>query len=244
MLHDARGEARDLLVDLGAVDELAAQADGRGALDGHVHADDREAALLEHVHLIGDRLDHGVDDRSRLAVAIVAVDEHAQRPADLRGGEPDADGVVHEGHHVRAERDQVGVEVLDLDGLGAQHGIAELGDLLERALAAGALLGREFVALGLLRRFLGLVLVGHSSIVAVRLARRAALLGPRRHRPAERWVRGVRAPRAPVPRRHVAHGAYTVDEEGSSSPDESPVATRLHQASRLSGGRGCSPERH
>ena len=49
-----------------------------------------EAALLDHLRLLAGPLEHGVDQRVDGRVRLDAVDEHAVRDADLRGGQADA----------------------------------------------------------------------------------------------------------------------------------------------------------
>ena len=72
----------------------AVERDLDGALDGHPDRPEREAALLVDLGLLAADGEHRVDDDAILV--LVVEDEEPPQDADLRRGEPDALGVVHE----------------------------------------------------------------------------------------------------------------------------------------------------
>ena len=96
-------------------------------------------------------------------------DEQAAQDPDLRRGQPDAVGVVHERRHPLGEPGELLVEVLDLVGAHAQHRIAVLADLRERELAP-RLAARRVVVVVLVARAV-LVVVVAVVVIVVALVR-------------------------------------------------------------------------
>ena len=91
-----------------------------------LEARDRQAALRAVLLLVADRVDVGVDQ-----VADLAVDEpgeHPQADADLRRGQPRAPASNIVSVRSADQLPQLGVEVDDRGGGGAQHGVAEQPD--------------------------------------------------------------------------------------------------------------------
>src|SRR5581483_7925276 len=94
VLDDARSVRLELDAQVIAVRVLALEHDTRGALDGHAHALEREAALLLGRRLLAALDDDGVDDRARPLLVRL---EHEQPPEDADLGRREADPlrVVH-----------------------------------------------------------------------------------------------------------------------------------------------------
>ena len=106
----------ELEVELSAVEVVALHVDLRGAEDLPAQAGHRQAALDE-VRLAPALDDGGVEDHARPVV--VVVDEEALLHPHLRGGEPDAGGLVHGDEHVVDELDERAVDLGDLGGAAA-----------------------------------------------------------------------------------------------------------------------------
>ena len=70
----------------------------RRALDGHDHRGraEREAALVHGFLVLGARDELRVDERATGLLVVGLVDEHAAENADLRRGEADAAGLLHQ----------------------------------------------------------------------------------------------------------------------------------------------------
>ncbi len=157
--------------------------------DGHVHALQGEAALVRELGLAGTIDDLRVDDGGRLVFVTRLEDEEPLEDANLRRGESDTAGVVHELGHPVGEADEVLVEAVDLVRAQPQHRIGVLPDLGERHAAPRLDLGVE-----LLVDFVGLALVvgllvhlrrGHRPSVTPPLLRsvtRSGDAGPSRQR--------------------------------------------------------------
>ena len=74
---------------------------------------------------------HRVDDDAARPIALLVgavVDEDAQVDADLVGREPDAVGRRHRVEHVRDERAELVVDLLDTAGGGGENGITDDAD--------------------------------------------------------------------------------------------------------------------
>ena len=97
-----------------------------GSLDLHVHPGQAQAALLERLQLLVGPLDLRVDQGREGILAIGLVDEHAVQHAELRGGETDAERVVHQFAHALYLLGQGLVEALHRQGRGAQDGSPNL----------------------------------------------------------------------------------------------------------------------
>ena len=132
---------------------LGADADVGRALDVDVDAGQAQAALLHRLLVAPGPFEHGIDERVDGAVVLDAVDEDAVQDADLGGGQPDPQRVVHEGAHARDLLAQALVEDLDRQRLGLQHRIAVDAHVRERRVAPRGDLRIE-------RRRLGLVGLG------------------------------------------------------------------------------------
>ena len=137
---------------------LEAPGEDLGALDGHrlaVHVEPRrdraggaadvllqpgkgQAALGAVLAVLGE-LQHRVDQMAELAVDVPG--EHPQPDADLGRGEPGARCVDHRVGQVGDELAQLAVEVDDLDRGGAQDGVTEQSDVLDRHGRYGFLTG-------------------------------------------------------------------------------------------------------
>jgi hypothetical protein len=143
VLDHARLEARCLDEQRLAVAVAGPDADVDRALDVDVDAREAEAALLHPLLVIAGPLDDRVDECLHRARVLDAVDEQPRQPAELGRGEPDAQRIAHEAAHARELGPQRVVEHLHLARPRAQHGIAVLDDLRERALAPRGDLGIE-----------------------------------------------------------------------------------------------------
>jgi hypothetical protein len=88
-----------------------------------------------------------------------AVDEHAVQGADLGGGQPDAERVVHERAHPRDLVAQRLVEDLHRTRLGTQHGVAEHAHVGQRGAPPRGQLGVEALLLDRVLHHLHVVLV-------------------------------------------------------------------------------------
>ncbi len=80
--------------------------------------------------------------------------------AELRGREPDAEGVVHQLPHPLGLLLQRRVEALDRHGDRPQHGVAELAHQAQRGVAPGSRLGIELFDRGRIALGLDLDVVG------------------------------------------------------------------------------------
>ena len=134
-------------------------------------------------------LDHGVDERAERRVGVDAVDEQPVHDAELRGGEPDPERVVHQPAHAL---DLVGELIVEARRPAARAvrstGIAEHADVPERRVAARA--GSGSSRSGRRRR------LALASLLAIG---RRALSAPSAIRPATR----PRGPQSPSARRHL-----------------------------------------
>ena len=166
VLEHARLEPGRLDEQLVAVLVGRLDADVHRALDLDEHAGQRQAALLGGLALLAGPLQDGVDDRGHRRVRVDAVDEQPVHDADLRGGEPDPQRVVHDLAHPADLLGERVVEALDVQRAAAQHRVAVLADQLQGRVAAGAGLRIELVAelLGFLCAARGDgILVGHTA---------------------------------------------------------------------------------
>ena len=148
VLDHARLEPGRLDHERRAVLVLGAHAHVDGPLDLDADAGQRQAALLQRLDLVAAPLDLGVDEDAERRLRVDAVDEHAVHDAELRGGEPDAERVVHQLAHPLDLVGERGVEHLDRPGAAAQHRVAVLAHVPQRRLASRAGRGIEPVLRG------------------------------------------------------------------------------------------------
>jgi hypothetical protein len=130
------------------------------ALDVDVDAREAEAPLLHPLLVVAGPLDDRVDERLHGALVLDAVDQQPRQPAELRGGQPDAQRVAHEAAHPRDLGPQRVVEDVHLARPRAQDGVAVLDDVRERALAPRGDLGIEGLGRLLVRGDLGIERLG------------------------------------------------------------------------------------
>ena len=112
MLVDARREPARADGDRLALEILRLELHPLGARHGREDPGQREAAFFgrDLAALLGD---DRIDERARLAALLVADHHETQREADLRGGEPDPDFVVHRVDHVLDEATDLRRELTD-----------------------------------------------------------------------------------------------------------------------------------
>ena len=118
------------------------------ALDLDMHARQAQTALFGRLELVALPLEHRVHKRCQRVLGVGAVDEHTVQHAELGGGQPDAERVVHQLPHPLDLSLQHLVEALDRQRRRAQHGITELAHLAQRRVAAGTSLRIELLGLG------------------------------------------------------------------------------------------------
>ena len=110
-----------------AVHVLAVRDDVRAAYAVEGEPGDRQAALRPFLGLVAGKVQHGVDQVTRLLIVDV-IGEHPQRDTDLRRGQADAGRVEHRLLEIGDQLAQFAVEVRHRFSRGAQHRVAEEPD--------------------------------------------------------------------------------------------------------------------
>src|SRR5262249_60785080 len=87
-----------------------------------------EAALFAFLTLVARPFDLGVDEGDQRGVLADAVHEQPLRQADLRGRQPDAEGVVHQAAHARDLRAESVIETVDRRRPALQNRVTEAAD--------------------------------------------------------------------------------------------------------------------
>ena len=159
----------------------------------------REAALLDELGLLAGPLEHRVDERVDRRVRLDAVDEHAARAAELRGGQADARAPRSSARPSRRPRCAAPRRSSATSSAPRlEHGIAPLAHVAQRRLAAGLDLGRQLGALADLALEDLFVVLGHRGprLLRIDVDRESRRRGPRRsaRRPPRRRGRR-RSPR-------------------------------------------------